>query len=199
MTWPTQMTAGLDPEDVTAYGELLSTLRGFQDALASAAPGRSEVDELTNDLNAWRERLAESEACESGPVFGHIPSLPNHGHAMVPPFTRTLRRDDRVEGTVTFGQFFIGGGGAVHGGAIALLFDEIVGALATTSLAGRTRTAYLHVDYRNLTPIDTELTVTSWVVCEEGRKRYLRGELRHGETLCAEAEGLFVVLRPDQG
>ena len=31
---------------------------------------------------------------------------------------------------------------------------------------------------------------------EEGRKRYLTGEIRHGERLCAEAHGLFVVLRP---
>ena len=33
---------------------------------------------------------------------------------------------------------------------------------------------------------------------EQGRKRLLRGTLRHGDTLCAEVEGLFVVLLPGQ-
>lgn len=199
MTWPTHMTTGLDAADVTAYGQLLSSLRGFQDALAAAAPDRAMIDRLTNDLDDWRDRLTEATAGQTHHVFAHVPALPVRGHAMVPPFTESLRRDDRVEGTVTFGQFFVGGGGAVHGGAIALLFDEVVGVLATSSAAGWTRTAYLHVDYRALTPIDTELTVSAWLVREEGRKRYLRGELRRGDTVCAEAEGLFVVLRPDQG
>jgi hypothetical protein len=40
--------------------------------------------------------------------------------------------------------------------------------------------------------------VRAWFVSEQGRKRVLRAELTRGETLCAEAEGLFIALRPDQ-
>ena len=36
------------------------------------------------------------------------------------------------------------------------------------------------------------LDIRSWFVSEAGRKRLLRAELRHGEMLCAEAEGLFL-------
>jgi hypothetical protein len=32
----------------------------------------------------------------------------------------------------------------------------------------------------------------------EGRKRFLRSELRDGDVLVAEAEGLFVALNPGQ-
>jgi hypothetical protein len=32
----------------------------------------------------------------------------------------------------------------------------------------------------------------------QGRKRLLRAQLNHGDILCAEAEGLFIELRPDQ-
>ncbi|GAB1814882.1 hypothetical protein MUNTM_39210 [Mycobacterium sp. MUNTM1] len=60
------------------------------------------------------------------------------------------------------------------------------------------RTAYLHTDYCSITPVGCELDVRGWFVSEEGRKRVLRAELHHGDTLCAEAEGLFVELRPDQ-
>ena len=33
----------------------------------------------------------------------------------------------------------------------------------------------------------------------EGRKRFVSGELRHGDTVCAQAEGLWVELLPGQG
>jgi acyl-CoA thioesterase FadM len=60
------------------------------------------------------------------------------------------------------------------------------------------RTAYLHVDFRHVTPVETELQVRVRFDREEGRKRFLRGTLHDGDTLCAEAEGLFVALRPGQ-
>jgi acyl-coenzyme A thioesterase PaaI-like protein len=104
----------------------------------------------------------------------------------------------QVRGTVTFGRYFLGGNGAVHGGAIPLLFDEVLGRLANTGDRPRARTAYLHVDFRSITPVGAKLDVRGWFVSEAGRKRLLRGELRHGDTLCAEAEGLFVQLKPGQ-
>ena len=47
-----------------------------------------------------------------------------------------------------------------------------------------------------ITPIDRELQLTARFDREEGRKRFLSAELRDGGTLCAEAEGLLVALRP---
>jgi hypothetical protein len=46
--------------------------------------------------------------------------------------------------------------------------------------------------------VGVELDVRGSFVSEQGRKRVLRAEIRHGDTLRAEAEGLFVILRPDQ-
>jgi len=46
--------------------------------------------------------------------------------------------------------------------------------------------------------IDRELQLTARFDREEGRKRFLSGELRDGSTLCADVEGLFVALRPGQ-
>jgi len=37
-----------------------------------------------------------------------------------------------------------------------------------------------------------------WLDRREGRKYFVRGELRHGEVVCAEAEGPFVALKPEQ-
>jgi len=43
--------------------------------------------------------------------------------------------------------------------------------------------------------MDTECVVEAWFHQEEGRKRLVRGLLRHGDVVCAEAEGLFIQLR----
>jgi acyl-coenzyme A thioesterase PaaI-like protein len=111
-----------------------------------------------------------------------------------------VREADRfsVRGTVRFGRYFLGGNGAVHGGAIPLLFDEVLGRLSGSAGRGLARTAYLRTDYRSITPVGVELDVHGWFVSEEGRKRVLRAELRDGDVLCAEAEGLFIVLNPGQ-
>jgi hypothetical protein len=72
-----------------------------------------------------------------------------------------------------------------------------MGRLANT---GRppSRTAFLHVNYRTITPIETRLSIEAHFESEEGRKRILRGVIRDGDTVCADAEGLFVALRPGQ-
>jgi acyl-CoA thioesterase FadM len=78
------------------------------------------------------------------------------------------------------------------------MFDEVLGRLANSAGRPAQRTASLHTDYRSITPIGKELSVRGWVEREEGRKRYLRATLHHGDVLCAEAEGLFVALKPGQ-
>jgi hypothetical protein len=60
------------------------------------------------------------------------------------------------------------------------------------------RTASLRVEYRHVTPIGLELDIAAQFDFEEGRKRWLSGRLTDGHTLCAEATGLFVVLKPGQ-
>jgi acyl-CoA thioesterase FadM len=61
------------------------------------------------------------------------------------------------------------------------------------------RTGFLHVDYRKVTPIDTELSVRGWVRETQGRKSFVNAEMRNpaGE-LTAEAHGLMIQLLPGQ-
>jgi predicted thioesterase len=55
------------------------------------------------------------------------------------------------------------------------------------------------VNFRAISPIGHELRVTARVDRIEGRKRFLTGAIHHHGTLTADAEGLFVELRPGQG
>ena len=125
-------------------------------------------------------------------------SIPGRGQALAPVVHVEEFTGERARGHVTFGRFYLGGNGAVHGGAIPLAFDELMGRLANTGGRTPSRTAYLHVNYRSVAPVGRRLSIEARFGREEGRKRILHGEIRHGETVCADAEGLFVALRPGQ-
>ena len=105
-------------------------------------------------------------------------------------------RDEHVHATVTFGAIYEGPPGYVHGGFIAMAFDELLG-LTNAHLGRPGMTGTLSVKYRRPTPLHREVRLESWIEQIEGRRVIARVELRDGETLCAEAEGLFVALRPE--
>jgi acyl-coenzyme A thioesterase PaaI-like protein len=92
---------------------------------------------------------------------------------------------------VTFGPAYEGPPGHVHGGLVAAMFDELLG-FAQLSPGF---TAYLHVNYRKPTPLNTPLSLTAWVESIERRKRVVRGECRAGDVLLSDAEGLFIAPR----
>ncbi|MFF0817231.1 PaaI family thioesterase [Rhodococcus sp. NPDC003318] len=185
-------------ENDTVYGDMISRLRDFLDYVTAARPDADTVTALRDDLERWGQRLAPMAVPERDQVFGHLRDQHGRGQTMSPAFVVKEADRDNVWGTVRFGRYFLGGNGAVHGGAIPLLFDEVLGRLANSAGRPHARTAYLHTDFRSVTPIGTELTVHGWFVSEEGRKRIVRAELRDGAVVCAEAEGLFVQLNPDQ-
>jgi acyl-coenzyme A thioesterase PaaI-like protein len=195
-TWqePTVRSPGGGAE----YGDMIAALRDFLDDVAAAAPDTATTVALTQDLQRWADRLAQGAVPERRQLFARRLDLPGRGQTMAPNFIPTEGDHESVEGTVTFGRYFLGGGGAVHGGAIPLLFDEVLGRLASSGDRAPARTAYLHTDFRSITPVGEELAVRAWFVSEHGRKRLLRATITHGDTLCAEAEGLFIMLRPDQ-
>jgi acyl-coenzyme A thioesterase PaaI-like protein len=195
-TWqePTVRSPGGGAE----YGDMITALRDFLDGVAAAAPTTETTVELAQDLRAWADRLTQVAVPERRQIFARRLDLPGRGQTMSPSFIPTTGDHTHVEGRVTFGRYFLGGGGAVHGGAIPLLFDEVLGRLASSGDRAPARTAYLHTDFRSITPVGKELAVHAWFVSEQGRKRILRATLSHDDVLCAEAEGLFIALRPDQ-
>jgi acyl-coenzyme A thioesterase PaaI-like protein len=180
------------------YGAMIDQLRLFLDRVAAASPDKATTNALAGDLRDWAERLEPLAVPERDQPWAHQRHLPGRGQTMAPRLVVESGDTQSVSGHVTFGRYFLGGNGAVHGGAIPLVFDEILGRLANTGDRRPSRTAYLNVDFRSITPVGARLSIRGWYVSETGRKRLLRAELRHGDTLCAEAEGLFVELKPGQ-
>ena len=98
-----------------------------------------------------------------------------------------------------FRRFHLGRNGAVHGGALAQMWDSVLGfaAFRLTRSIGQ-RTAYLHVNYRKIAPIDKELQVEARIDRAEGRKIFVAGRLLDGDAVLSDAEALFVKLNPGQ-
>lgn len=85
----------------------------------------------------------------------------------------------------------------MHGGYVSLLLDEVMGK-AISILGIKAPTAQLNVRFHAPTPLNIELLLQSSIVRKEGRKIFVKGEIRlNNETkkLCASAEALFIELK----
>jgi acyl-coenzyme A thioesterase PaaI-like protein len=180
------------------YGRFLETFRELQDVVASVDPPAAEWAAADVTARGLIEQLRPWTVGERLHPAGTRLDLPGRGHPFLLPFVPSESTDVRVRGRVTFRPFHVGGGGAAHGGALPLLFDEILGHLANAGARPPARTAYLHVNYRHITPINVELELDATFDRQEGRKRWLSSRLRDGDTVVADAEGLFVQLLPGQ-
>jgi acyl-coenzyme A thioesterase PaaI-like protein len=181
------------------YGRFVEAVRTLQDLTRSAdAPDDvvTRAAELIEDVNAL---LAPYDADEWRSPSGRRMDLPNRGNIMQVPVNLGVV-DGRVAGTARFRRFHLGRNGAVHGGALALLFDSLLGYTAfKLSESPRQRTAFLHVDYRKIVPVEKELRVDAGIDRIDGRKIFLTGRvLDDDDTVLCEAEALFLMLLPGQ-
>ena len=137
------------------------------------------------------EGFAESTIAGGAPNahFDHSPII-GMANPIAPPM-RVQRFDDRVEALVTFGSAYEGPPNSVHGGMVAAAFDELLG--MAQSLGGNPgMTGMLTVRYRKPTPLHRELRFEGTLDRVDGRKLFTSGRCYDGDTLTAEAEGLFI-------
>ncbi len=184
------------------FGRFVAAMRRLQDLAMSADPGDDVWDEAADRAAALADLLGPFEADEGRAPAGRSPELPGMGSLLLPPWTLTRFAPDGVEMTGYFSRFHVGGNRAVHGGMLPLLFDHTFGLVSHAAGRPISRTAFLHVDYRNVTPIEVPLLVRGRVTSAEGRKAFVAAELVDArgsdETLLAECHGLMVRLRPGQ-
>ena len=100
--------------------------------------------------------------------------------------------DGRTTGRAFLGAQYNGPPGMVHGGIIALLFDELLGATnVCNGLGGFTGT--LSIRYERPTWVERELQLESWVDRVEGRKVFTLGTISIDGEVTARAEGIFIM------
>lgn len=131
-------------------------------------------------------RAASDRFRDFSPVSGRA-------HPLAPPFRITSLSADGIEAVVRVPAVYEGPPGAVHGGYVAAFFDEAFGA-AQRALGITALTARLTVRYRALTPLDTDLLLRARVEHAGGRRYHAHATCHAGDTLTAEADGLFVAV-----
>jgi acyl-coenzyme A thioesterase PaaI-like protein len=106
-----------------------------------------------------------------------------------------LRDGDDAVLRATLGEAFEGAPGRAHGGIVAALFDEAMGFVlsiaCTPAFTGR-----LTVTYRAPVPLGVPLEFRARLTRRDGRKLLIEGEARHGDTLLAQADALFIAVDP---
>jgi len=151
------------------------------------AAGRGEIDPDTVDEVAATGSLDPEEFFPYSPLVGRL-------NPIAPPVRMWRATGDaagEVHGEARFRSAYNGPPGSVHGGVIAATFDELLGATAVVNGLGAF-TGTLNVVYKSLTPLEKRVEMRAWVAGTERRKVFIEGELRHGQTLCATASGIFI-------
>ena len=151
------------------------------------AAERGSIDPDTVDERAASGDLDPEEFFPYSPLVGRL-------NPISPPvrmWRATGESEGEVHGEARFRSAYNGPPGSVHGGVIAATFDELLGATAVVNGLGAF-TGTLSVVYKSLTPLHEKVNMRAWVAGTERRKVFIDGELRHGDTLCAIASGIFI-------
>ncbi|KIQ18361.1 hotdog domain-containing protein [Rhodococcus sp. MEB064] len=181
------------------YGRLIEALRTIQDLAVST--------DLPDDQLALAADQAEKLAATMAPYVvpeGRSPAgrslrLPGRGSLLMLPWTIEKYGPDGVRSTGVFRRFHLGGNGAAHGGTLPLLFDDLFGLVQRAYGRPISRTAFLHIDYRAVTPLNVPLVVEGHVTNVEGRKTFIEATLKNADgKLLADSNALMVQLLPGQ-
>jgi len=138
---------------------------------------------VMSDFDHTRDTDIPAEFFPYSPVIGPL-------NAIAPPIEFDFDGEE-IHAEHVFDAPYNGPPTAVHGGIIALVFDELLGSLgALRDIGGFTGT--LSIRYHSLTPIGEPVRMRSWIDRREGRKAFIMGTMHHGSRLCAVAEGIFI-------
>ncbi|WP_329413713.1 PaaI family thioesterase [Nocardia vinacea] len=181
------------------FGPFVEAMRTLQDLVVSVDAPDEIYGEALDRTRELIDLLEPYRAPELQGPAGRAVELPGRGSLLLLPWQVVEAGPDGIVMTGEFRRFHLGGNGAAHGGVLPLLFDDLLGMIV--HYAGRpiSRTAYLHVNYRKITPLQTPLTVRGRVDRIEGRKTFITAELADEQgNVLADCEGLMVQLLPWQ-
>jgi acyl-coenzyme A thioesterase PaaI-like protein len=166
------------------------------DIVTAAAAVKAVADELERVAAPGRRLRAQPDPAGHPQEF--FPTSPVIGFAnpVAPPVV-VEAVDGELRGTAYFDYQYEGPPTCVHGGVIAMVFDEMLGA-ANILARSPGMTGTLTIRYRKPTPLRTPLRLEARFMGRDGRKITTYGAIFHGDVLTAEAEGLFIELVPQR-
>ncbi|MUL40818.1 PaaI family thioesterase [Streptomonospora sp. PA3] len=187
------------PAELTS---LVQEVRSLVDAVAHTRAGGEELAAAREAVAAATARL-QGARHDIGTMVRHTwpdgrveyGTLTNVVSGPTNPAALPLRLETVPEGGLrgeaVLNGVYQGPPGLVHGGWLAALLDQALGAAAGAE--GKPGlTANLDVDYRRPTPLNAPLEITSRVTGTERRKVFVSGEIRHNGEVTAEGTAIMV-------
>lgn len=167
--------------------ELDAARVALERAINLLEPHRHEGNHAQADLLGGLGRFGETH--DPMEYFPYSPII-GRGNPIALPVVFEIR-DKVVYGRATFTPPFCGPPNHVHGGVVALVFDELLGTVNVANGLGA-MTGTLTIRYRRPTPLNQEVRMEGRSTGVEGRKVFAQGSMWHGDVLLAEAEGIFI-------
>jgi acyl-coenzyme A thioesterase PaaI-like protein len=100
----------------------------------------------------------------------------------------------QVSARCVFSAAHAGSPGRAYGGVVALVLDEVIG-VSVRAAGASGMTVSLTVNLRGAAPLGVPVDITARLTGTEGRKAFASGEMRFGQSLVAEATGIYVTER----
>ncbi len=191
-----------------AAAGLGDALRALVDAAIRTEVPVGDLDDVAVAVRALAERLDADRrglhdiASVDDPQTGERWFSPVYGpgNPVAPPVVATDSPEGRATGRATFGKTHEGPPGLVHGGVVATVLDHVL-ARAVRAAGKGGLTATLTVTYRRPIPLGVPIVATAEIGTTEGRRTTATARVVAEDdpgTTLAEAEGLFVALRPER-
>jgi hypothetical protein len=190
-----QILAAVEPN--ARLERLAQELRAVQDSVIGTIATDDVIDSAVKQLADLAAQL-EPYSLTTQPTNGWDDiKRTAHTRTFAPVLDDVQLSSDHVSARLTMSAFYLGANGAAHGGSIPLVFDQVLAQLAQYRRSV-SRTAYLNVSYRAVTPVLKPLKVEGQIERIDGRKRFLNGAILQGDVVTAEAHALYVEIRPGQ-
>jgi acyl-coenzyme A thioesterase PaaI-like protein len=192
---------------VAALAALVEEIRTLVRRVVDVRAPAAVLDEARRGVAALTADLGSHAAAPSIPRYAAPGTLaPSAGPGDLMPYDPVLGplsplappvvmrwEDGKTIGDVTYTKAYEGPPGCVHGGIIALAFDQVLSmANLQHGIAGPTAT--LRLRFRRPTPLGVPLRYEGWRERAAGRRLHAAGRLLADGVVTVEAEGTFVHL-----
>lgn len=184
----------------TALRELVEACVRTEVPDAELAAVAASARQLTARLQARTRGLRDVASCDD-PVAGERWYSPVYGPGspVAPPLELVAAGPEGITATAVLGKAHEGPPGLVHGGTTATLLDHVLARAVRVAGSGGL-TATLTVTYRRPVRLGAPLVLSARVLDTTGRRTTAHATVAAADapdTVLAEADGLFVALRPE--
>lgn len=158
----------------------------------TAAPEGSEPFDFVSDEHLAGRAGSGGEPSDSGIVLFPDSVVSGSANPMGMGAVYSLE-GKKVVARVALGPAFEGAPGRAHGGMVAAIIDETMGAVLPQA-GTPAYTGTLTIRYLAPAPIGEELVFRAWIHRRDRRKLTIHATGQHRDTRFAEAEGVFITV-----